>query len=300
MTTLVLMLVLGQSSPAETVQELGPLYVRVECPRTTFGLSEKLAYRITVQTPERMQAEIFGLEPGSTLGPFQVVSLEKKGTDRFDGRFGSLVLSTWTLELEPLREGTLAPDPLPIRYRDGDEEWTQVEAKAPTVQVKAHYVAEGDAASLRPLPVLPEPESGGVRRSQTRLLGMALLFAGAAVGVLTACRRGNDPLRAARKQLQRLEQSEPASFREGVTEVAHAVRTYLQLKYGMLTESHSTPEVLAEIAGRNDLPEIQQVALRDFFESADMERFAEKEPERVDWLRSLQQAQAFLMHEQKG
>lgn len=293
-------LVVQTADPVVSTQEVGPLFVRLELPTGVIGLSQKIEVGITVQAPERVQTEIRDLEKGQQLGPFEVVSLQKKGADRFEGRFGTLLLSKWVLELEPMQEGTHQPTPLALSYReDGSKEWSQAEVKLPAIQVRADFVGDAATATLRPLPEFAgsAPDTERRRIPVTRMVGVALIAAAVVVAAVTACRRSPNSLQQARRKLAQLEKAGTADYREGITAVSHALREYLHAKYDVSAESQSTPEILSHLGATPGLTEKQSLVLHDFFIAADLDRFAKQEPTRQDWLRLLQQAQMFLAHE---
>lgn len=292
------------NSPAIT-QEIGPLFVRSEAKREAFGLSETVRYSVTIRSPDHVQVEMLPVSAGGQWGPFLVVSLRQQGSDRLEGRFGTLQLTTWVLELEPVQSGTLTPKPLEIRYRQ--EEGGEAESatvQLPAVRVVAEHVRDARGQSLRPLPELPAPTQPTDTSLQTilKVAGVLLFLSALIIAAVSAglLRWQANPLQQASRQLDGLEKESPSDFRVAIAKVVDIVRLYLHREHDLPAEFRSTPEILQLVQKADDFSDQQRLALQDFLETADPGRFEQLDPTREDWLRCIQRARSFLFTESSG
>ncbi len=282
-----------------TQVERGPVRLAVELAPAKPRLSDEPRLTVTIQADKGVTVE----KPpfGSALGDFLVRDFHEPQPVAADNI--RTIRQVYTLE--PTSAGTLAIDPITVKFRDdrpgGDGQEHQLQSEALSVEVSTMH--EADAPSLDRLRPAAEPRELPGERSfivwwaAGCVAAMLLCVAG-----LRYCRRGSTPEQRptpqelARDELDRIIAAGLArtDVKLFYVELTGVVRRYIERSTGVRAPEQTTEEFLREIACENRYNSVEQQRLRDFLESADLVKFASLAPSDALVENSIQHASRFI------
>ncbi len=277
--------------------ERGPVKFTVEISPKNPRLSDELQLRLSIQaaTGVRIEKPPFG----ESLGEFLIRDFHEPEL------VGATEITEQVYVLEPTRAGKLVVAPIAVRFYDerptGDGRQHTLESEALTLEVSTMLEEDAPAlADLKP-PAGPValPAAGGWAGLVT--VGVLVVLTAAAVLWKRRRRRAVSPPQLSPQELawleleqivqQKLAESDPKTF---YVELTGVVRRYIERTTGVHAAEQTTAEFLHQIVAEGVFEPSDQQRLKDFLESADMVKFAAREPDASDIETSFERAQQFI------
>jgi hypothetical protein len=295
-------LLTGYDEPASQAisisHDVGPLRVRVQAEKKQWSLSDKVLLRIAVTAPEKTAVEGPAIKEGEEWGSAQVLEIHVEGPDAIPGPFGTLLVQTWLITLEPMALGALQPPPLGVRWREPGAEPKRGSIPMPRLEILPGPTSSSDPATLRPVPPLPT-DAASLLPKFLRWAGIGLLVVVAAAWLLYG-RRGESEPRPAQvglAALKSLESNPPAENRALVDRCSEIVRQYVTQAYALSAEQQTTQEFLRDERTQAALMTHQRTALKEFLQTTDAVRFPAEGPDADSAALCLRRGRAFLAGE---
>lgn len=221
--------------------------------------------------------------------------------ERADTLADGTVRLTGVYSVTPWRTGSHPLPDVVVRVRGGDDEWDEVVATLPALEVVSVLPADADALQ-------PMPARGVIGPSYVWwpfLLLAAALLAAAAFGWWWARRRRPAPAVAAAPALPPRERAlaalqeardaglvERGEWKEFYTRVAHALREYLEALDPAWSEDLTTTELLARV--RADAGLERAGSIGELLRPADQVKFARRVPAAAEALEEWERARAWV------
>jgi hypothetical protein len=283
----------------------GPVRVTAEVTPSPARLSDELTLTLTVTYEAGVDVDVPPL--GAAIGDFAILDFQQPPP----GVSGNRQRQRQIYQLEPLRTGRLAIDPIRVTYADGrpgeQSEESAVETEA--LEVTVTSMIDEEAPSLNDLrPATPPVALPRARTWIGWLVGIAACLL--AAGALWARRRRGPaaPERApsaeevARRALQQLEAEQLAArdVKSFYVRLTAIVRCYIERTKGIHAPEQTTEEFLSEIGSGDVYSLAERQRLKDFLESADLVKYAAHQPQPDDVAASLERARAFMRLTETG
>jgi hypothetical protein len=272
MTAAALMIVLGADVSRV---EVGPLRIEVAGPAREIGLDDPLKLQITIQYPPNVSVEASTIKSGSMLDSALVADVRLEGPDRIEGKFGPIMVSNWSLTMEPTKVGTLSPPKLGIRYQEKGKPIATAELVLPSFEVKPGNITAGPNDDLKLPPPLTEEKRADLAWWMKAVGGIGLALC---LLALAWTAKSELPADAVRKAIEK-EAGEP---RAAISRICDHVRSHLQTRHGISAAHLTTPELLADEQLLSGLPGETRRSLAELLPMADMLRFPQPKPTPAD------------------
>ena len=279
--------------------ERGPVRFDVSLQPKSPRLSDEPVLTLTIRAAAGVEVE----KPpfGEAVGDFLVRDFHEPLPEKQD----KVTILRQQYTLEPVRAGTLAIDPITVKFVDrrtaGSPSHHQIQSEALTVEVSTVLGDEAPSLSgLRPAasPVaLPTPPS----RSLIWVGLVALALGVVAVAALWwRKRRVNEPALSPAElawlELERLVAADlaAADIKAYYGELTGVVRRFIERSTGIRAPEQTTEEFLQAIARDHSFAAPSSQRLAAFLQAADLVKFAGYQPARHDIEESFTRAQQFI------
>ncbi len=280
MTVLMLFLITltpRDTTPVESVQNLGRAVCRLRVDRSEVELSGELRVRISIEGPAPIEVDL--PRPLAATNDWQVTASPPEietladGTERWQQSF----------RFKPFQTGRVPLKLQPIRYRTGNEVRDWEVTWAPQNIGVTSSVENADLGSARPVtdieplpPVEPAHHHWGLA---TTVAIVMILAIGLAIWRLRA--KGANP-QAARSPRQRalaeLAKIEPPAP-EQLPRVADVLRQFLEEHFQLAATRQTTSEFHATLRNANVLNDAQVESVADILTRCDLVKFAGVRPD---------------------
>lgn len=286
----------SNENTAITRCEVGPLRIEVECTPHLVGLADTFSLGVTLSAPE--QVEFTWPALGANLDTCRLASARTEGPEIVKGEFAILRLGRWKARIEPGRLGELRQGKLLLRYREPEGTWQTAEIAVPPVTIVAGSTGAHRGADLMPAPSVTVVDWQRDLARACRWAGWTVLAVTLLGWCYTLRPRPLQPVELALTYLAKIESQPDDDCRRDVQRCTDIVRQYLQEVYHLGAPRQTTPELLHDPRTAEALPDHHsRLALAQFLQVADVEKFAARSPTTIERDECIQQARLLLLRE---
>lgn len=282
-----------QAMPVASTVDRGPVRLTVTADRSKISIAERLT--LTVEVVAEAGIEVKLPDFGVALNEFQIRDYREAPVEQTDDSHRRYVAE---YDLDIFLSGEYSVPAITAQYRDlrgeasgsaaESEPMAELATEPFTIEVTSLLEGEFDPADFRDVKdvaTLPADRNWGWLAWVGGAVGAIAL---AIVAIVLWRRRRKSPRTIvipphdwAFQQLRALADAklvEDGRVKEFYYRLSEIVRTYIELRFGLMAPERTTEEFLAEMGVTHALPGEYQPALRDFLEACDMVKYARYQP----------------------